>query len=87
MSLLEFTKRSWMEIEPGRPLKVGFHMEALAEHLEAVTHGQIKRLIINVPPRSSKSTVGSVNWQPWEWAQKTKEHDCVKSTDNEKTGK
>lgn len=68
-SLLDFTKQSWKQVEPGRDLKVGFHMEALAEHLEAVTRGQIKKIVINVPPRTSKSTLGSVNWQPWEWIQ------------------
>jgi predicted phage terminase large subunit-like protein len=39
----------------------------MAEHLEAVTSGQIKRLLINVPPGSMKSMMVSVFWPAWEW--------------------
>ena len=28
----------------------GWHIDAIAEHLEAVTAGEINRLLINVPP-------------------------------------
>jgi predicted phage terminase large subunit-like protein len=38
--------------------------------LEAVTRGQIRRLLINVPPRLSKSTVVSQMWPCWVWAKK-----------------
>lgn len=67
MDLLEFTKAAWPVIEPGREFKVNWHMEAIAEHLEAVSRGEIKRLCINVWPRSSKSTIVSVMWPVWEW--------------------
>jgi hypothetical protein len=39
----------------------------IAEHLEAVTAGQIKRLLINMPPRQSKSTCVSIMWPTWVW--------------------
>ncbi|PTQ12383.1 terminase [Sphingomonas oleivorans] len=39
----------------------------MCEHLEAVTAGQISRLLINVPPGTSKSTVTGVFWPMWEW--------------------
>ena len=42
-------------------------MQAICEHLEAVTAGQIKKLIINVPPGTAKSTLVSVLWPTWEW--------------------
>lgn len=38
------------------------------DHLEAVTRGKITRLLINVPPGSSKSMIVSVLWPAWEWA-------------------
>lgn len=37
------------------------------EHLEAVSAGRITRLLINVPPGSSKSLLVSVLWPAWEW--------------------
>lgn len=45
----------------------GWHVDAISEHLEAVTFGQINRLIINVPPGMMKSLLTSVFWQAWEW--------------------
>jgi len=42
-------------------------MDALAEHLEAITRGQIRNLLITIPPRHSKSSIVSVMWPCWEW--------------------
>jgi len=44
-----------------------WHLDAIAEHLEAVTRGEIRRLLINVPPRSTKSLSVAVFWPSWEW--------------------
>jgi predicted phage terminase large subunit-like protein len=68
-NLLEFLKNGWKYIDPA-PFVAGWHLEAIAEHLQAVTDGHIRRLVINVPPRTSKSTVCSVAWPAWTWAQK-----------------
>ncbi|HEY3416601.1 MAG TPA: phage terminase large subunit, partial [Armatimonadota bacterium] len=46
-----------------------WHIECIAEHLDAVSRGQIMRLIINQPPRSMKSTLVSIMWPVWSWAQ------------------
>lgn len=62
-----FVKAAWPVLEPGRPFIDGWHLEAVASHLEAVSRGDIRLLIINVPPRSTKSTTVSVCWTPWEW--------------------
>jgi predicted phage terminase large subunit-like protein len=45
----------------------GWHVEAICAHLEAVTRGEITRLLINVPPGSMKSLLVSVLWPAWEW--------------------
>lgn len=37
------------------------------EHLEAVSAGDITRLLINVPPGSMKSLLTNVFWPAWEW--------------------
>jgi len=57
-------------MKPGRELHgAGWHLDAIADHLEAVHRGQIKKLIINIPPRSLKSTLASVCFPAWEWLQ------------------
>lgn len=66
-SLYEFVKQSWAVVEPGVPFVGSWHIETICEHLEAVSAGDIHRLLINIPPRHSKSTIVSVMWPMWEW--------------------
>lgn len=66
-SLLAFTKRMWSVLEPGRELVDGWPLEAICEHLEAITYGQIQKLLINVPPGFMKSLLTDVFWPAWEW--------------------
>lgn len=54
-------------LHPARLMVAGFHIDAMCEHLEAVSAGQIKRLIINVPPGCMKSLTVAVMWPTWEW--------------------
>lgn len=72
LSLLEFTKQAWAVLEPGIEFKTGWAVQAIAEHLQAVTVGHIKRLLINVPPGMSKSMLTNVFWPCWEWGPKGK---------------
>lgn len=67
-SLHEFTKQAWHVLKPRTPFVDGWHIQAVCEHLEAVTLGEIRFLIINVPPRTCKSTIVSVMWPCWMWA-------------------
>ena len=66
-NLYEFVKQSWHVVEPSIPFIGSWHIEAICEHLEAITIGDIRRLLINIPPRHSKSTIVSVMWPAWEW--------------------
>lgn len=66
--LYRFLADGWKYIDPAAFMG-GWHLEAIAEHLQAVTSGDIRRLCINVPPRSSKSSICSVAWPAWTWAQ------------------
>jgi len=66
-NLADFVKQAWPILEPSTPLKWGWVMDAICEHLEAVTRGEIKRIVINVPPGTSKSLLTSVLWPSWEW--------------------
>src|SRR5215468_10205447 len=66
-SLREFVRQAWPVVEPSTPFVPGWHIDAIIEHLEAVTFGQIRNLLINVPPRHMKSLLVSVFWPAWEW--------------------
>lgn len=66
-SLYEFVKQAWSTVEPGVPFIPSWHIELICEHLEAISDGTITRLLINVPPRHSKSLIVSVMWPMWEW--------------------
>ena len=63
----EFIRRAWHVLEPAQPYVHGWHMDAISEHLEAVSSGQITRLLINVPPGTMKSMSVGVFWPAWEW--------------------
>lgn len=69
-SLLAFTRRHWGVLEPATPFVGGWAVEAICEHLEAITSGDITRLLINVPPGFSKSMLTNVFWPAWEWGPK-----------------
>jgi predicted phage terminase large subunit-like protein len=66
-SLPEFIRAAWPILEPGTTYLHNWHIDAIAEHLEAVTRGEIRRLLINMPPRYMKSIAVSVLWPVWEW--------------------
>lgn len=69
-SLAGFIRRAWHVLEPGAPYVHGWHIDAIAEHLEAITAGQITRLLINIPPGTMKSLAVGVFWPAWEWGPK-----------------
>ncbi|MCL6583050.1 MAG: phage terminase large subunit [bacterium] len=68
-SLRAFIEAAWPVIEPGRKFIGNWHIDSICRHLEAVTRGEITRLVINVPYRTSKSTIVSVMWPVWVWLQ------------------
>jgi predicted phage terminase large subunit-like protein len=73
-SLSEFIRQAWPILEPGAPYVHGWHIDAICEHLEAVTRGEITRLIINIPPGCMKSLILNVFWPAWEWGPKHMPH-------------
>lgn len=66
-SLHEFYKHTWPILEPGTPFIDNWHIHAICEHLEALYARAIRNLIINMPPRFSKSTLCSVTFPAWIW--------------------
>lgn len=71
-NLYEFVKQCWHVIEPGVLFVPSWHLNCICEHLEAVSRGDIRRLLINIPPRHSKSTI-TVIWSVWEWITRPEE--------------
>jgi predicted phage terminase large subunit-like protein len=66
--LLAFVRYFWHVLEPGTPFTEGWILEAIVEHLEAVTFGEITNLLVNVPPGCCKSLLTNVYWPAWEWS-------------------
>lgn len=66
-SLADFVRMAWHVVEPQQRYVSGWAVDAIAQHLEAVTAGDIRRLLINVPPGLMKSLLTGVFWPAWEW--------------------
>lgn len=64
-----FAARAFREVEPGIPYEWNWHIECVAEHLQALYEGTLPdgktRLCINVPPRSLKSYLASIAFPAW----------------------
>ena len=63
--LASFLHRSFLQLNPNVPLAWNWHLDLLADRLTEVYEGKLKRLIINVPPRSLKSILASVAFPAW----------------------
>ena len=59
---LSFLIGAFPHLSPGDAYRHNWHIEAIAEHLNALERGQITRLVINLPPRHLKSICASVAW-------------------------
>lgn len=77
-----FARRFWHIIEPGTPYIHGRHVEAIVDHLDACLPrwipatstdpgywipGQIRKLLIEMPPRHGKSSLVTVLWPAYVW--------------------
>ncbi len=66
-SLLSFVEGAWPSLDPS-VYQSCWAIDALCEHLQAVTEGQIRKLLVNFPPRCGKTLVTSVCFPAWTWA-------------------
>lgn len=64
-SLTAFIERAFYTLEPEQEYLCGFHIDAIAHHLECVERGEINRLTIALPPRHLKSHCASVAFPAW----------------------
>src|SRR5262245_14344585 len=61
-SLIDFVEAAWPAIDPAE-YQPCWAIDALCEHLQAVSEGQIRNLLVNAPPRTSKTTLASISFQ------------------------
>jgi hypothetical protein len=60
-----FAARCFYDLNPQTDLAMNWHLEVIAAKLAAVRQGKIRRLIINLPPRSLKSLMASIAFPAW----------------------
>jgi len=60
-----FVERAFRELNPKTEFQLNWHIEVIAEALEQCRTGKLRRLIINVPPRSLKSHMTSISFVAW----------------------
>ncbi len=65
-SFYEFVKQGWHVLE-NREFIPGWHAEALCTHLEGAYNLDIRKLLINLPPRTGKSNIIGVFFPAWCW--------------------
>lgn len=65
-SLHRFVRMAFRQVEPTTFID-NWHIGIMCDYLEAVSRGEISRLVINVPPGTTKSLTVSVFWPLWEW--------------------
>jgi len=67
-SLAVFTREAWQVVRPGDVLRWAWHIDAICDHLQAVSAGDIRKLLITICPGSGKSLLVEVFWPAWMWA-------------------
>jgi predicted phage terminase large subunit-like protein len=60
-----FIARVFAQLDPNTPFAHNWHLDLLADRLTRVYCGEIRRLIITIPPRSLKSICASVAFPAW----------------------
>ena len=72
-SLSEFVRQAWHVIEPGSEYIHNWHIDFIAEHLQAITDevelddgSPYNRLAIAIVPGAMKSLMVNVFWPSWE---------------------
>ena len=66
-SFYEFVKQAWETVEGSTPFTDGMHIKAVCEHLEACFRRDIRRMLMNLPPRCMKTTLVLVMFPAWVW--------------------
>lgn len=60
-----FIEKAWMEIESGQPIAWNWHIDAIVHVLNQVRLGDLRRLLVTIPPRMGKTNLISVIFVAW----------------------
>ncbi len=60
-----FTQKVFTMVSPGSTYRHNWHLDCISEYLMACERRDIKRLIINIPPRFMKSIICSIAFPAW----------------------
>ena len=82
-SLASWVKLAWPQVYPSSPLVWNWHIDLLLDHYEACYTGEIRELVVNLPPGGSKSSLTCVLFPAWVWA-KTPERSLIYAAYGEK---
>jgi len=64
-NLTVFIAKTFQVVSPASPYMHNWHIDVIADRLTQCYTGDIKRLIINLPPRNLKSICASVAFPAW----------------------
>lgn len=79
LSFPHFVRCAWKILEPATPLNDCMYVDAIAETMQAMREGDIRRLVINQPPRTGKSLLVSVMFPCWVWTTQPSKRFCFYS--------
>jgi predicted phage terminase large subunit-like protein len=65
LDFMAFAEFAFGVVRPNTEFKPNWHLEALAEKLSQVASGDVRRLIVTIPPRNLKSLFASVALPAW----------------------
>ena len=69
VALSDFMRQTWPLVESNAFIP-SWHIDCIAEHVQAALDGEIRRLVINGPPRLGKSLPVSVFAPAWDWTRR-----------------
>ena len=63
--LSSFVEKCFAEIEQGKPYSHNWHIDAITHQLSRIQTGELRRLIVNIPPRHLKSLTVTIAYTAW----------------------
>jgi predicted phage terminase large subunit-like protein len=63
----EFIRNAWHVVEPDKPYKHNWHIDHCCQLLEATLRGEVRNLVVNIPPGTMKSLLFCVFFPAWVW--------------------
>jgi hypothetical protein len=64
---IHFVEAAWDQVEPAQKFVNSWNVGAVCEHMQAIIDKQLTKLVINVPPNTSKSMTCTVLFDPYAW--------------------